>query len=277
MSSIAKIDPFRCRMWEFHDRLESNINEQSCRAEIANFKTYGQLVPVLGRPTKGNADYDVELIYGARRLFVARHLKTPIVVDITEVSDREAFIAMDSENRLRKDLSPYERALSYAHWLRNGHFRSQDELARALNISAAQVSRILKLTQLPSVLIQAFDNPTDIREEWGVRLVTLIRDTRSREAIIGVARSLLVRANRTPSINVYQRLVAAAAVGRKLKQMRHDVPVRGPSGSTIFRIRHRRHDIAVLLPIDKVPENTLTRITEAIMEIMHSSGKRVED
>jgi hypothetical protein len=70
MPSIIAMNPFRCRMWEFHDRLETHINERTCRAEIASFSKHGQIVAVLGRSLHGDKSYDVELITGARRLFV---------------------------------------------------------------------------------------------------------------------------------------------------------------------------------------------------------------
>jgi ParB-like chromosome segregation protein Spo0J len=66
-------------------------------------------VPALGRPLHGDLEFDVEIIYGARRLFVARHLNMPLQVELREMSDREALVAMDIENRLRTDISPYER------------------------------------------------------------------------------------------------------------------------------------------------------------------------
>jgi hypothetical protein len=76
-------------------------------------------------------------------------------------SDREAVIALDVENRHRKDISPYERGTSYKRWLELGHFKCQKELARALEISPSQVSRMLKLAQLPAVVaLLLFDHNT---------------------------------------------------------------------------------------------------------------------
>ena len=112
--NIVSVSPFRVRMWRLHDRCEEYVNEETCKAEIASFQKHGQLVPALGRVLPGDCGYDVELIYGARRLFVARHLSVPLLVEIREISDRDALIAMDIENRQRMDISPYERAMSYA-------------------------------------------------------------------------------------------------------------------------------------------------------------------
>src|SRR5688572_6279056 len=99
MTSIHSVNPFRCRVWALHDRLEGEISEETCRAEIDSFSRHGQLVPVLGRPLQAGSSYDVELICGARRLFAARHLNLPLKVDLREMSDHDAIIAMDIENR----------------------------------------------------------------------------------------------------------------------------------------------------------------------------------
>src|SRR5262245_57838727 len=143
MKSIVSVNPFRCRMWALHDRLETHVTEDTCRAEIESISKHGQLVPVLGRPLRQDPDYEVELIYGARRLFVARLINQPLLVELRELSDRDAIVAMDVENRLRQDISPYERGRSYARYLQSGFFKSQDEIARSLKISASQVSRLL--------------------------------------------------------------------------------------------------------------------------------------
>jgi ParB family chromosome partitioning protein len=141
MRNILSVNPFRACMWLLHDRCERHVNEETCRAEIESFKTHGQLVPALGRVLSSDPDHDVELIYGARRLFVARHLNVPLLVEMREISDRDALIAMDIENRQRTDISPYERAVSYARWLRPGHFSVSGLTAAALGKVAQRDSQ----------------------------------------------------------------------------------------------------------------------------------------
>src|SRR5688500_12250742 len=129
MKIVCHTDPFRCCMWELHDRLEVDITEESCKAEIESLRMHGQLIPVLGRRIKDDPDYDIELIYGARRLFAARNLNKQLAVELREISDREAILAMDVENRQRCEVSPFERGRSYVRWLQAGHFSSQEDLA----------------------------------------------------------------------------------------------------------------------------------------------------
>src|SRR5581483_61436 len=157
MESPVSVDPFRCRLWIGHYRLEEHINEGNCVREIQSFKAHKQRRPALGRPVRDDPDYDVEVICGARRLFVARLLKMPLLVELRDLSDREAIIEMHVD-RLRKDVSSYELALGYLGWIRGGYFESQEEMSRVLRVSNSKVSRLLKLAQLPTVIVGAFDS-----------------------------------------------------------------------------------------------------------------------
>jgi ParB family transcriptional regulator, chromosome partitioning protein len=269
--SVIATNPFRCRVWELHDRIEWHISAETCREEIESFEKYGQLVPALGRPLKGDPDYDVELIYGARRLFVARHLNKPLLVELREMSDLEAIVAMDIENRLRTDISPYERGRSFARWLRSGQFRNQDEIAHALRISASQVSRLLKLSRIPSVIVAAFDNPTVICEGWGSDLMDALEDPERRKAVLRAARALTEISPRPSAIEVYRRLIAAAP-GRRLRVRTRDEVVTGTSHEALFRIRRQLRTVALLIQTDRVTPLVLDQIKSAIANILQCNS-----
>jgi len=275
---VISVDPYRCRMWSLHDRLESQVTEESCRAEIDSFSSVGQLVPVLGRVLRGEPDFDVELVYGARRLFVARHINKPLIVEVRELTDREAIVAMDIENRQRVDISPYERGLSYARWLRAGHFQSQDDIARALKISASQVSRLLKFARLPSVVVEAFGTPAEICEGWGLDLAEALGDPQRRPMTVQRARTICKALPRPPARQVYQQLLTAGAPpGRKLKSQTHDEVVTGEKGQPLFRIRQQTNSISVLLPVQSVSARSLENIRCFIAEILLDSNTQAAD
>lgn len=269
---IVTLDPFRCRMWHLHDRLEEHINEASCSTEIRSFDQQGQLIPVLGRSVTDDPEHDVEIVCGARRLFVARHMRKPLLVELRELSDREAILAMDMENRQRQDLSPYERGLSYARWLRAGYFGSQEELAEALSTSASQVSRLLKLARLPSVIVNAFDSAVEICEGWGLTLVDLLEDSETRTRAIQKARSL-GGAPRPPAREVYRQLLASTSRGRKVRATHHDTVIRSAEGVPLFRIRQQRSNVSIILPLDRVSARTLDNIKKSVAEIMEGSPR----
>jgi ParB family chromosome partitioning protein len=271
---IVAVNPFRCRVWSLHDRLEEHITEESCAEEIQSVASHGQLIPALGRPLVGDLEHDVEIICGARRLFVARHINVPLHVELREMSDRNAIVAMDLENRHRKDLSAYERGLSYAHWLRGKYFGSQDDLARALNVSASQVSRLLKLSQLPSVVLSAFPSPMAIRECWGLDLHKAWHDPQLRPLVALRARGLGTATSRTSAKDVYRRLMAPAGTRTARKHGGHDEVVVCPEGTPLFRIRRHRKFIALLLPVDRMSENSLKRIRTAVSEELRQPSEK---
>lgn len=275
--SPVLVNPFRCRMWSLHDRFESEIDEKTCRAEIESFSVHGQFVPVLGRSLRDDPTHDVELVYGARRLFVARHLNKSLAVEMRDMTDREAIVAMDIENRQRADISPYERGVSYARWLRTGLFSSQEELARALNVSSSQVSRLSKMARLPAVIVNAFASPVQICEGWALDLIEAYDDPERRQRMVNTARALGNVVPRPLAREVYRQLRSATALGRKLKPITHDEVVKDRMGVPLFRIRHQTNSIAVLLPIEKTSAQTLETVRSTLRGILQQATVQRSD
>ncbi len=268
-------DPFRCRMWTHHDRLDEYITEESCRLEIESFHKKGQLSPAFGRRIHGDIQYDFELIYGARRLFVARHLNKPLAVIIGDLPDREAIAVMDIENRHRKDVSPYERGLSYARWLRQGVFHSQDDIARSLKISKSQVSRLIKLARLPTVVLKAFDSPLSISEAWGVALADAFEDVNRRSALLANARTLDRRTEALSSQETYNYLIAASRrATTALSPSRRQV-VRSSSGEPLFHFKHYHQTHVISLSCRRISQSRLAEIHEAIVQIVQRGSGRL--
>jgi ParB family chromosome partitioning protein len=271
MGGVISVSPFRCRMWEMHDRLEGHISAETCRSEIESFRKHGQLVPALGRPLKNSLDFEVELIYGARRLFVARHLNVPLLIDLREMTDIEAIVAMDIENRQRTDISPYERGLSFAQWLRAGYFGSQDDIARALQISASQVSRLLRLARLPAVILNAFESPTHICEGWGRDFMDALDDPERRPLAIKAARALAQLDPRPPAREIHRRLMSSIH-GRRRRSARDEVVRDGER--PLFRIRWLRQSIALTMRLDDAPPSVLEEIRDAVANVLKRSMSR---
>ena len=255
-------------MWDLHDRIESEINECTCKLEIESTLANGQLVPVLGRRLTNNPDCDVELIYGARRLFVARYLKRELLVDLRDIDDIDAIVAMDIENRHRMDISPYERGLNYLRLLRRGYFSSQDGIARTLSISASQVSRLVKIAQLPSVIVEAFGSPQAIRETWGLKLAEAIENPTRRTWICARARTLVSVTPRLTARDVYFDLLNTSAYQRNKKLRAADEIVLGRNGKPLFRIRHNRGTLILILPRERVSQWQSEEIRKAVLHML---------
>jgi ParB family transcriptional regulator, chromosome partitioning protein len=269
-TNMVLVSPFRCRMWNLHDRDEESITAESCRQEIASFQRYGQLVPVLGRALNNDPAYDIELIFGARRMFVARHLGVPLRVELRSLSDREAIVSMDVENRHRVDISPYERGVAYARWLREGQFRSQDDLANALGISGAQVSKLLKLARLPAVILNAFGHVADIREGWGLELAAVLEDPKSRDRTVRKAREIAREPVRPPAAEVCRQLLTASLSGRKPAAKARDEVVLSEAGAPLFRVRHARKSVMLLLAAERLSARGLRDIVQAVRGVLET-------
>ena len=279
METPASVDPFRCRVWALHERLQDHLSEENCAQEIESFETHGQRTPVLARPVHNNPDYDLEVICGTRRLFVACLLKRPLDVEVRELSDIEAIIAIHTEN-LRKNISPYERGLSYLEWIRAGYFKTQEELAAALKIHPSEVSRPIKLARLPCAIVQAFGSPTEIRECWGKKLTEVLEDPVRKEPALRAARAIVANSSHLQPRHVYRRLLASAAPttpgGRKTNHvLHHDQVIPGRDGTPLFRIRHQQNEIALLLPVDRTSKKTLAAIQHAVERILTASATEV--
>jgi ParB family chromosome partitioning protein len=267
-------------MWRGHERLEDCIDEESCNAEIDSFSRYGQQSPVLGRQLVDDEKHDCELVYGARRLFVARHLKVLLSVEVRELTDREAIIALDIENRQRKELSPYERGRAFRMWIESGIVASQDELARALNISASQVSRLIKLADLPTDIVNAFSSPVEICETWGRNLMDLWDDPKKKQALRATAQGIAKEPQRRPAAAVFRRLVAAAGESRNLAGVqteRHDEVIKDGEGRPLFRVRRHRTDTALLLPTSAMSSGVLAEIKREVAGILHRARTQATD
>jgi len=195
-------------------------------------------------------------------------LNVPLKVELRDITDREAVVAMDIENRQRQDISPYERGVSYARWLRQGVFQSQDELAGALRVSAAHVSRLLKIARLPPIILSAFQDVRQLCEAWAMEIAVALEDPVKRDSILRVAREL-TRTMPPPSAReVSRRLLAAPAKGRKPIAKRTDQVIFDEEGRPLFRVRHERTTIALLLPPDRISATTLKEVCSTLKTVL---------
>lgn len=265
--SLISADPFRCRVWDLNDRIEEYVTEDSCRAEIASVERDGQLVPAVGRRLKGNPDYDIEIVCGARRLFIARHLGIPLRVEIRDLTDRQAAVAVEAENSLRKETSPYERGMWLARLMRQGLFRSQGEMAHDLQITPTQVTRLLKFAELPAILIGAFRSPHEILESWAVELHKAWNDER-RRLVTERCRTLAEASPRPAAASVYERLVATPAHGGRARNQTMRRIVKGPDGRLLLRLERQRKEVVLRIPnvlVDTLVEKELTRVVAEVL------------
>lgn len=267
--SLVTLDPFRCRIWELNDRIEAFANGESCGAEIASIRRHSQPVPVVGRPLHGDANFDVEVICGARRLLIARHLKVPLSVELRNLTDRQAAAAVETENRLRRQTSPYERSLWLASLLKRNLYHSQEEMARELRITPTQVTRLLKFTDLPHTVIDAFSSPHDILESWAVELHKAWCGE-NRRLITDRAHALASRIPRPPATSVYETLLAPRLPASSSRRRGAGRVVRGPTGEPLLRFVRQRKEVVLRIPNALVDPSIERAVVQAVVAVLTS-------
>lgn len=179
-----KVDPKKCRVWAAHDRNQLWFNEKDCADLIQSFQTLGQQKTAIVRPVVDDSNYRYEIIEGARRRWTAEFLGMPLEVEVRHISDAEAAAMMESENADRQDISPFERAQSYDRLLKMNVFETREELCKAMNVSKAQLAKMLTAASLLEV------------DELGEKISTVINDP--REISIAGAYKLMGEWNKSP-------------------------------------------------------------------------------
>ena len=246
--TLHLVDPERCRLWPRHNRRYELLNETRCSDLIEGFKAQGQQeFPAIVRRTKDDPEHDFEIICGARRFWTVcwlrqhnyRHFR--FLIEIRDLSDEEAFRLSDVENRDREDICDYERALDYAKALLSFYGGKQKEMASRLEVSETWLSRYLGLAKLPTAIVEAYRDVTDIRERHARELKPLLAIANQREAILGEARSIADEQK--------ERAIEGAAVINRLKratrQVRPTVKGRGrdyhdKAGRLILKARGKK-------------------------------------
>jgi ParB/RepB/Spo0J family partition protein len=269
--AVEKINPTKCRMWHLHERLGEDLNTRTCATLLSSLSIHGQKQPVLGRRVSDCDGYEIELIYGARRLFAARHLDIPLTVDVQNLDDRTAAVEMEIENRVRADISPYERGLSYRRWLNAGLFRNQGDLAKALGVSEAQVSRLLRFAELPAAVVSAFRSGSAIREDWAVSLAKRCQDSGAREGVIQRARERARSANVDPPQVVFDALMFDKARAPVRANSRDEV-ISDSSGTPLFRVAFRARTVHLIFPRQRITKSLVTQITGQLREAMEGES-----
>ena len=193
--TVHSVDPRRCRPWKFHNRTDAWYTRERCADLIESLPKDGQLEPALARKLVGDPNYDYELIFGMRRRYAAEVTGSKLKVRLTDVDDAKAAVLMHVENADRQDITPMERALSFAQQLEAGVFGSQEALATAVGLGAPTIAKMLKATQvfrhgaIQAVLVDRAATPIAPAYE----LATVMEKPGARDVVLQAAQNLAKR------------------------------------------------------------------------------------
>ncbi len=268
--TLMQVNPARCRIWELNARAGEDLGPQSCGNLRNSIRAHGQKQPALGRRISTSDGCEIELIYGARRHFVAQELGIDLLVECRDIDDRSALIEMDIENRVRQDISPYDRGLAYKRWLSGGYFPNQIALSKALGISTAQICRLLRYAELPAVVVAAFASPREIREEWAGMLAKQCQDGTTRQQILTRARAAQSLPEAPSAQAVYEALLYGA--GRARKKVSRDNVIKNAQGTPLFRVAYRSRTVHLVIARERLDIKMLDVITEYVTRALEASS-----
>ena len=170
----------------------NRINDSFASADFLTLKDEiaqadGNVQPIKVRPLAGSADR-YEIIFGHRRHRACLDLGLPVLAFVEEVNDQELFKEMERENRDRLDLSPWEQGRMYRQALNEGLFASLGELSKEVGMDKGNLSKALRLADLPDDVVNAFPTPLDLQFRWAKLLNDAIQQ--APEEVLTRAKSL---------------------------------------------------------------------------------------
>lgn len=256
---VIQINPDECRPWDFANRLTEYLTEDSCHDLIESIRNIGQQIPVLVRQSASGKGY--ELICGARRLFACKQLGIMVKAAVVDLSDKEALLAMDAENRPRQDITPYERAKDYKRWVESGAYKNYAEIIREAGLKKSWFSQLMSLAELDESIIKAFGHPANLKLRWGYHLHLLCKkDSAFEKAMI------------TSAINIYGLNLPPVSVFNMLKNATKAIPKPEPArwinvgGKKLIKVKLSKSGKAHISLNRKLPDEVLEKILDNMKE-----------
>ena len=146
-----------------------------------------------------------EIVFGHRRHRACLELGIPVLAMVAPVNEQELFVAMERENRARKDLSAWEQGMMYARALDAGLYASNRQLAAAIGRDLGDVGKALSLARLPKAVVDAFSSPLDLQFRWA----KLLNDAQQKDpdGLMARAKALAARTESLTAKQVLERLL----------------------------------------------------------------------
>jgi ParB family chromosome partitioning protein len=281
------VDPASCRIWDGHNRDYAALDETSCADLIESLRAQGrQEVPAIVRRVSGDPKHEYEVICGARRHWTVAWLRAnnypefKFLIEPRELTDEEAFRLADLENRSRKDLSDYERAIDYARAIDRYYGGSQQKMVERLEVSKSWLSRYLELARLPPEVIAGFGSPHVIGISHAAVLAPLLRHPHSRAQVLQAAAAMAeVQARRAgegeaplPPATVLRRLSRPEAAEPAERPAKGAIVIRAADGS-IIASGQRSRDGSIGITIPATPVHPRARLLDAVGRILDQAGR----
>lgn len=282
------VDPSRVRVWEGNARIQSQLNEDSCRDLIDSIVAEGgQKVPAVVRHVTDDPGHDYELIAGTRRHFAISWLRAnsypdmKLLAQVADLDNESAFRLADIENRARKDISDIERARNYAAAIDTYYGGKAVRMAERLKLSKGWLSKMLKAATLPDTVLAAFGNLHELPLNPAYKLAVALDDRNRAKAIRKEAEIIQVENQR--AMDAGRPLQAGAAVFRRLmaatasplaQEKTFRMEVDGGHGRPILSVKSvNRQGITLHLPMASgASDEDLVKAVQDVLEALRQDG-----
>lgn len=191
------VDPARCRMWARHNRDYGLLTAENCADVLESMRAQNkQEFAAIVRRVQDDPNYDYEVICGARRhwsvsyLRNVEHREIKYLVEERELTDEQAFRLADLENRSRRDICDYERAVDYLKAIELYYDGVAVRMAERLEVPRSWLSRFLDLAKLPEDVVAAFGDVLLLREVHARELKPFLSQTTERGRIVSAAKKI---------------------------------------------------------------------------------------
>ncbi|ENN83709.1 putative replication protein B (plasmid) [Rhizobium freirei PRF 81] len=160
---IVDLDPRLIDVSFVADRLSDDGEE--FQELLQAIKESGQITPILVRPSSTDAKRYM-VVFGHRRLKVARELGVPVKAIVKKLDDITSAIVQGQENAARSNLSFIERAFFAQNLIASG--MTKETVRSSLAVDEAMLSKMLAVVEaVPASVIQALGASKKIgRDKW---------------------------------------------------------------------------------------------------------------
>lgn len=270
---VLRLDPKRVRSTQFINRHERAFLESDPKfIELKeSLRLNGQEQPIRVRPVANDPMVDFEIVSGHRRHRASLALDAEVaggfpllaLLDGKASESRDLVLKMYRENEERADLSAYEKGAMFRQWLASGVFAEQGQLATAIGVSDATVTKYLQIAELPSSVVAAFADPRDIAVRWSHDLVKALK---AQPAKVEEAAQRLANTSPRPDAGAVARaLIASAEATRESRGSPSREQAIKIDGRVALRLQRR--DGRFTLKFYQLDKKAQREITEEILEL----------
>lgn len=247
--TLLWVDPKECKPSSVNARDYAKLNKENCADVISSIQAEGkQLFPAVVRRTN-DPETPYEIVSGLRRHFSISWLNANnypdfrYLISIKEMDDESAWRLSDVENRSRKDITDYERAVSYRDALAQYYGGSTERMAERIKISVRNLRRYIQLADLDKIIVDAIGGEDLVKVAHAVTIQPeLGKSKMNREAILAEAEALAKQQaeRRTkgesliPPTDAVKRLIKASTKKLNLNTRTKPVEILSKSGKPLL-------------------------------------------